>query len=206
MATVDLVTIMISDKVVWAARHAIRDQCERYPNDQDWADTYEAFRGAHQASVAPTAEPPAVDVNAYTDRLRRSAIACLSTSLRHGSPEMLDALCELERAVYTDAVSPSAPDGLRDRLAAIIYPAITVEEPVGSGYWVGREVDTDTADQLLEDVLAVLPPAPRVDVDAVLKLIDEFAAVSVRSIFHPEVTPQINEQFAAIWAMLEGTA
>ena len=63
----------------------------------------------------------------YWNRLRRAAIACLSTSLRHGSPAMMDVLCELERAVYdgmTETVAPVAPDpGLREAIAKAIWDA-----------------------------------------------------------------------------------
>lgn len=121
------------------------------------------------------------------------------------------------------AVSPSAPEGLRERIAKAAFDAHSksIDVSVHQAKWpphrdwvVRYETEADYILDVIalagltvaDAVLAVLPPAPRVDVDAVLKLIDEFAAVSVRSIFHPEVTPQINEQFAAIWAMLEGTA
>jgi len=89
-------------------------------------------------------------VDPYTERLRRAAIACLSTSLRHGSPQMMDALCELERAVYTDAVSPSAPEWLRARIAE----ALADMDNALTGPTRYHRTCADA-------VLAVLPPAPR---------------------------------------------
>jgi len=113
------------------------------------------------------------------------------------------------------AVSPSAPEGLRDRIAEAI-----------ASYW-NKKIDTEdsvfqyTPDECLGEadaVLAVLPPAPRGDVGDVMDLVLRYgytrehigavgeAGGSSAERRMDEYGKQGLQHLAAIRAMLEGTA
>jgi len=116
------------------------------------------------------------------------------------------------------AVSPSAPEGVREQAIKI------VEEEASSFDWLGTGTASRAAqarecrawsEGIVDAVLAVLPPAPRVDVDAVMKLVETYGKLKRKQCdFASSGRPDLAyrayddslETFAAIRAMLEGTA
>lgn len=106
-----------------------------------------------------------------------------------------DKTCDV-MPIIRRAVSPSAPEGLRDRIADVLVPPGSIGA-FGPNH---REELLKVADA----VLAVLsPPAPRVDVD------DELVIAKVKAYGSACERGQYdyaNELLAAIRAMLEGAA
>ena len=110
------------------------------------------------------------------------------------------------------AVSPSAPEGLRDRLARTMWDAYWSSSPKTIGFPWEQSEEQHVWVAMADAVLAVLPPAPRVDVDAVMDLVDLFghARANAATASNPESKVRLyeraTERFDAIRAMLDGTA
>jgi len=103
-------------------------------------------------------------------------------------------------------------DGLRDRIAKAALDAAaydSLDDPwcTNEDYCEGPvewDIATDrwrhNGYRIADAVLAVLPSAPRVDVDAVMDAVDRYVESRL------ECWPNSDECCAAILAMLEGTA